>query len=129
MTLDKIKQVLVQILDDGSTDKPDLFCSEIVFLRLQGRSDCKGHPVRKDTLVMSPNIYWTIDKNMQSADIRPNTSKGRFVLQYLQLVSYYITMEHGEITLINNFIIEERKKREAHFDNEQPPSFFEKDEE
>lgn len=112
MLFEQIKQVLIQIMDDESIGKPDIFCSEIIFMRLKERVDCEVHPIRQDTLVMYPNVYWTISYTIDNSDILPNTKKGYLVLKYLELVAHYANVENGDMSIIEDFILEEKKRRE-----------------
>ncbi len=103
-TIQNIEQVISQIMHDTDTYKPDLYCTEEVFQELVKRPDCQVHPIQKNTLVMLPNVYWTLETKLSVPNIVAHTHRGELILQYLDLVSYYIFEEKGSIDDIQEMV-------------------------
>ncbi len=103
-TLDSIKDVITQIIQESDIRKPDLFCAEDVFDELLKRPDCKIHPVMDDTVVMRPNVYWTKSSELSVPNIVANTHRGELILQYLDLVTKLIFEEQGSITDVQDIV-------------------------
>lgn len=103
-TIQNIEQVISQIMHDTDTYKPDLYCTEEVFQELVKRPDCQVHPIQKNTLVMLPNVYWTLETKLSVPNIVAHTHRGELILQYLDLVSYYIFEEKGSIDDVQEMV-------------------------
>ncbi|MGL5955147.1 MAG: hypothetical protein ACRC0X_00865 [Brevinema sp.] len=109
--LDEIKSVITQIIQETDVRKPDLFCSEEIFLELLKRPDCQIHPIQKNTIVMLPNVYWTKDLSLSIPNIIPHTHRGILILRYLDLIANFLIEEQGSITDIHNIVKELINKR------------------
>lgn len=105
-TLENIKQIMALIIQDTDTNKPDLYCSESVFIELSKRADCRTHPTQKNTIVMIPNVYWVKDVELTETDIVAYTNRGALIVDYLMLVSQLIFDEHGSLDDVNQLIQE-----------------------
>lgn len=105
-TLDSIKNVITQIIQETDSQKPDIYCSTNVFSELIKRPDCQLHPTQKDTIVMLPNVYWTKDPVLEDTDMIAYTNRGLLIVQYLELVSQLIMDEHGSLDDVHKIIRE-----------------------
>ena len=105
-TMKNIEQVISQIMHDTDTYKPDLYCAEDVFQELIKRPDCQIHPIQKNTIVMLPNVYWSLDPKLTVPNIVAHTHRGELILEYLDLVSHYIFEEKGSIDEVQQMVQE-----------------------
>lgn len=103
-TLDEIKQIITQIVQEKETHKPDLYCSEYIFTELKKSSDCQTHPTQSNTIVMLPNVYWTCDQTLGEYNIVAYTRKGLLIMEYLKLVSQLIFDEQGSMEEVQQII-------------------------
>lgn len=110
-TMKNIEQVISQIMHDTDTYKPDLYCAEDVFQELIKRPDCQEHPIQKNTVVMLPNVYWSLDPKLTVPNIVAHTHRGELILKYLDLVSHYIFEEKGSIDEVQQMVQEFIKKK------------------
>ncbi|MGL4677146.1 MAG: hypothetical protein ACRCWI_05720 [Brevinema sp.] len=110
-TLEEIKLIILQIVQETDVRKPDLFCSRELFLELLKRSDCQPHPLQKDTVVMLPNVYWTQNLSLSMPNIIAHTHRGVLILQYLELIANFIIKEHGSIIHVQNVVKDLINKR------------------
>ncbi len=105
-TLDRIRDIIYQIIDETDVRKPDIFCSEYIFLGLTKRADCQLHPTQTNTIIMLPNVYWAIDPQMTIPNVIANTRRGELLMQYLELADYLMLEERGSIVDIQRVVRE-----------------------
>lgn len=53
---------------------------------------------------MLPNVYWTLETKLSVPNIVAHTHRGELILQYLDLVSYYIFEEKGSIDDVQEMV-------------------------